>query len=103
MGAIRFDDKGKFYTEVVAKVTVKATIQTTTHQIQGYIHVRQDERVKDELNRNEKFLAVTDAIIMDPNGNITARCGFISVNRDQIIWLFPADDQLDDTQPGGKP
>lgn len=91
MGTIRFDDKGKFFTEVVPKVAVKATIQTVTHQIQGLIHVRQDERVKDELDRNEKFLAVTNAVILDLNGNITARSDFLSVNRHQIIWLIPTD------------
>lgn len=102
MGNIRFDDKGKFYTEVVPKAPVKATIQTTTHQIQGYIHVRQDERVKDGLDRSEKFLAVTNAVILDLSGKITAECGFLSVNRDQIVWLIPADGQPDDSLLDGK-
>ncbi len=103
MGTIRFDEKGKYFTEVVPKGTVKATIQTITHQIQGYIHVRQDERVKDELDRSEKFLAVTNAVIIDQNGNITTRCGFLSVNRNQIVWLIPADDQPDENSPDGNP
>jgi len=54
---IEFDDKGKFFTDVTTKVTVLAIIQTATQRIHGNIHVRRDQRFKDELDIDEKFLA----------------------------------------------
>ena len=58
-----YDEKGKLFTNVVNKRSMAATLQTTTHLIRGFIHIRQDERVKDELDRDELFLAVTDAVV----------------------------------------
>jgi hypothetical protein len=42
-----YDEKGKFYTNVVSKVAVPSIIQTTTHLIRGFVHVRQGDRYKD--------------------------------------------------------
>ena len=48
---IEYDEKGKFYTEVVSKIPTAVVIQTTTHLVRGLVHVRQGERLKDELER----------------------------------------------------
>ena len=50
---IEYDEKGKFYTEVVTKVPTSVVIQTTTHLVRGLVHVRQGERLKDELEVEE--------------------------------------------------
>lgn len=83
------DEKGKFYTPVISKNSIWAKIQTVTHLVEGYIHVRPDDRVKDELDRSETFLAVTNARLYDPSGKIYETIDFISINRSQIVWLMP--------------
>jgi hypothetical protein len=90
MMSTRYDEKGKIFTEVIPKESTRVVIQTTTMQrIQGKMFVSPDERVKDELNRAERFLAVTDASVHDHQGNLIQQCAFIAVNRDQIAWLIP--------------
>jgi len=39
---IHFDDKGKFYTEVISKKPIRSTIQTITHRLEGNIYVKSD-------------------------------------------------------------
>lgn len=89
----RYDEKGKIFTDVINKAPVRVLIQTTTLQrIKGKMFVSPDERVKDELNHAERFLAVEDASVYDHQGNLIQQCAFIAVNRDQIAWLIPHDD-----------
>ncbi len=88
----QFEEKGKIFTNVVTKKPALVRIQTTIHMIQGKVHVRPDERLKDELNQNEMFIAVTDASIFDCQGNLLYKTGFLAVNREQIIWLFQEED-----------
>ena len=88
---IEYDEKGKFYTDVVTKVAVPSVMQTTTHRIRGLVHVRQGERLKDELENNERFTAVTNASIYDANGKVIFTSAFLAVQRDQIVWIMPAE------------
>jgi len=89
---IEYDEKGKFYTDVVTKISVPAVVQTTTHLIRGRVHVRQGERLKDELENNEHFTAITDAVVHDKEGNVVFRGPFLVVRRDQIVWVMPVDE-----------
>jgi hypothetical protein len=89
--SIRFDDKGKFFTEVVSKETTGVMIQTPTHRIEGKIHIRPGERLKDEINQAEPFFAVTEAIIFDNAGVQKFKSDFLIVYRDFIIWIMPLD------------
>lgn len=86
---VEYDEKGKFYTDVISKVAMPATLQTTNQLVKGFIHVRHGERIKDELDRDELFLAVTKASIWGPNGNLLFEAPFIAVRRTQIIWIMP--------------
>lgn len=88
---IRFDEKGKFFTEVVSKEAVPVIIQTPTHQIHGNIHVRPGQRLKDEINQAEPFFAVTEATIYNAANEELYRCDFMAVHREHIIWLLPQD------------
>ena len=88
---IEYDDKGKKFTNVVSKIMVEATIQTTTHLMRGHIHTRRDQRVKDELDREESFLAITDVSVLDEDGNVLYEAPFLAVRRDQIVWVIPED------------
>jgi hypothetical protein len=87
--AITYDDKGKYFTEVVSKVGIMATVQTVTQRIEGLIHVRLNERISDELERDDAFLPVTAAKIFDANGRLQDECEFMSVRRSQIVWIVP--------------
>jgi hypothetical protein len=88
----QFEEKGKLFTNVIAKKPVNVQIQTSTHVIQGTVHIRPDNRLKDEINQTETFLAVTNASIYDLHKNLVQQCNFIAVNRSQIIWLVPDDE-----------
>ena len=87
---IEYDEKGKFYTNVIPKVPVPAVMQTTTHLVRGFVHVRQGERLKSELDRDEAFLAITDAIVYGPENAILFNAPFMAIQRSQIVWIMPA-------------
>jgi len=85
---IKFDEKGKFFTDVVTKEAIHAIIQTTTHMIRGQIHIRQNVRLKDELDLDETFLAVTNAEVRSPDGQVLYTTDFIAIQRGQIVWII---------------
>jgi hypothetical protein len=84
-----YDEKGKIFTDIVSKNSIAATVQTTTHLIRGRIHVRRDQRIKDELDLNENFLAMTDVSVMGPDGQTLFQAPFLAVRRSHIIWVLP--------------
>ena len=89
---IEYDEKGKFFTDVISKEVVRSEIQTVTHHIRGNVHVRQGDRLSDEINQPSLFLAVTNAEIFGLDGGKLYTCDFIAVNREHIIWLMPIED-----------
>jgi hypothetical protein len=93
-----YDEKGKVFTDVVSKVAIQATVQTTTHLMRGYLHVRRDQRIKDELDHSEKFLALTDVSILGSDGQPLFQAPFVAVQRAQIVWVIP--EQNEDEEKG---
>lgn len=87
--SIEYDGKGKIFTDVISKVVVYATIQTTTHTLRGRLHVRRDQRVKDELDREESFLALTEVSVLGVDGNVLFEAPFLAVRRSHIVWVLP--------------
>ena len=87
---IEYDDKGKIFTDVVSKVAIPALVQTTQHLIRGDVHVHRDERLKDELDRDELFLAMTDVSVIGADGQVLHETRFLAVRRAQIVWVMPA-------------
>jgi len=98
--SIEFNDKGKYFTDIISKLAVPAVIQTVTHRIEGSIHVRVNERVKSELDRDEPFLAVTDAKVFAVDGSVLFQAAFMTLARSQIVWVIPSEDNDDG---GNKP
>ncbi|MDX9991157.1 MAG: hypothetical protein RBS68_03815 [Anaerolineales bacterium] len=88
---VEFNERGKYFTDIISKISISAIIQTTTHRIEGAIHVRPDERIKDELDRQEPFLAVTDAKVFGPDGSALHQAEFMSIARAQIVWVIPSE------------
>jgi hypothetical protein len=84
-----YDEKGKFFTDIISKRTIPVILQTTTHRIEGNVHIRRGERLKDELDREENFLAVTDAKIFDPDNQPIYSSSFLSVAKINIVWILP--------------
>jgi hypothetical protein len=84
-----FNEKGKLFTDVVSKKGISIIMQTTAHKIRGVIHARLGERLKDELNNPERFIAITNAEILDTNNQIIHSSNFLAINSDNIVWLFP--------------
>ena len=93
--SIEFDEKGKYYTDIITKLPVAAVIQTTTHLVLGFVHVVQGERLKNELERNEEFLAVTEASVIGADDKLLFTVPFLAVKRSQIVWVHPANDKDD--------
>ena len=87
--SIEYDEKGKVFTDIISKVAIQATIQTTTHIMRGRVHVRRDQRIKDELDLNEHFLALTDVSVLGPDGQTLFQAPFLAVQRAHIIWVIP--------------
>lgn len=87
-----YDEKGKIFTEVVSKIAVYATIQTNTHRMRGRLHIRRDQRVKDELDRAESFLALTEVTVFNPDGSVLYQAPFVAVQRAHIAWVIPEPD-----------
>ena len=90
-----YDERGKIFTRVVTKVSVNVVIQTTSQLIHGKIHVRPEERLSDELNKEGNFLAITNVVIYGSEGQIMYETDFLSINRAQIIWILPTADLIE--------
>ena len=91
--SIEYDEKGKFYTDIITKIPVFVVIQTSVHLLRGFVHVRQGERLKNELERDESFLAVTEASVIGADEKVLFSVPFMAVKRSQIIWVMPMDEK----------
>jgi hypothetical protein len=64
-------------------------IQTTHNQIHGDLHARENERIKDALNSNETFIAITSVRIFNVDASIELRKSeFLAINRSHVIWII---------------
>ncbi|WP_299026440.1 hypothetical protein [uncultured Thermanaerothrix sp.] len=89
----QFDEKGKFFTRVITKRPVNVIIQTPIHRIHGQVHVRPDERLKDELDQTGTFLAVTEATVYDVTGSeVVLHTHFLALQVQQIVWITPLEE-----------
>jgi hypothetical protein len=87
-----YDDKGKIFTQVVAKHPVQVIIQTIQNMIRGTIYIRPDSRVKDDLDVSERFLAVTKAVVYNSQNEVIYQSDFLVVNTSHIIWVIPEEE-----------
>lgn len=99
---LRIDDRGKYFTARVSKESIAVALRTTEHLIVGQIHVRPDQRLKDEMNLSqERFVAVTDAHVYDSQGqNQLFESAFLIVASQHIIFITPLDALKEDQQLG---
>ncbi len=84
----QFDEKGKFFTDIVQKEPVWVTVQLADSRIHGLIHIRSEARIKEELDDATPFLAVTQADVYSADGTTRLfSTRFIAVNKAQISWI----------------
>ena len=84
---IRYDDKGKFFTDVVSKEPVPVEIQTLVNRIEGNIYARPSDRLLDVLNKGESFIAMTDVVVKSLQGKVLSHADFLLVNTEHIVWV----------------
>jgi len=95
----RVDEKGKVFTTRVTKQSIAITARVGDSIIQGMIHIQPDNRLKDELNHGEDFIAITDAQVSSLNSaNPIHASPILIVNKAHIHWLFPRDESLSKTE-----
>lgn len=97
---LRIDEKGKYFTSRISKDTMPALIRTTSHVIIGNIYVRPEQRLRDDLGKDDsRFLPVTDArVYHGDNESLLYQASFLLVSFEHITMLGPLD-AFDDIRP----
>lgn len=80
------------FTHVITKNKVPALIQTATNLIKGQIYLYPNIRLLDELNRVERFIPVTQAVVFGPDGKELYRARFMSLQSSHIVWILPEEE-----------
>ena len=96
-----YDAKGKFFTDFVTKGKVRIILQTGMNRIEGDFHFKPDDRIIDALNNPKNFLALTDVVVNDPEGNEQYQSDFLTVNKEHIHWVLPLEDSQDEIPHAG--
>jgi hypothetical protein len=102
----RVNEKGKVFTTRVTKRRLLVTACVRNWIIEGAVHLSGDNRLKDELNDSETFVAVTEAELFHAQGEPPAyKTPVVIVQKSDIAWIFPHEpplappDQSDPTDP----
>ena len=83
---------GKSFTHVYSTQGISVIIQTSTHNIHGNLHLRENERIKDALNTSEHFVAITDATVFDlPGKTLLYKAEFLAINLANVEWVIEDD------------
>ncbi len=86
----RVDEKGKYYTNHINKRTISVIAQIENNIVRGIVHLTLDNRLKDELNTDESFIAITQAQVTERgNDRILYKSDVLIVNKQRIVWILP--------------
>ena len=96
---IEFDDKGKFFTDIISKIPITVTIQTVARKSMEISMSLKTGVLKDELDLPEKFIAITDAVVYSPDDQVLYKSNFLAIQRAEIIWILP-DNEISDPSKG---
>lgn len=89
---MRVNEKGKYFTQRVAKDSLLAVIRTDQEIIVGSIYVRPEKRLKDEINDDiSRFLPITDARVYTTNNIYMYAVSFTLISYAAIVSITPAD------------
>lgn len=95
------DLKGKYFSNLVYKDQIKVSIRTPSGCLEGYLHIQPNLRLKDVLNNDETFIALTDGNIGLPGGQGSKSFDFLALNKDQIIFVIE-EEREDELDPNGE-
>ena len=70
---------------------MRVTIFTGSYRITGVIELFQGARLTDYLAEAGSFIAVTDAEVFDRDNHKILRSSFLTVHRDNIEIILPAE------------
>ena len=76
---------------LVKKELVPCMIMTTTGLIEGNLYRRGSFRIKDELNQEERFIAVSNVTIHNGSQDKSLARSFLALRKDQIVWVAPSE------------
>lgn len=86
---MRIDAKGKYYTKRVSTDELAVIVRTEQGTIHGFLHLHPNNRLSDEVERDGKFLSLTEVHVETVDGT-TFETEFLAVNKDAILWITPA-------------
>ncbi len=93
----RIDEKGKIYSKHVTKRSVAVVLRVEETIISGTVHLTLDNRLKDELNSGETFIAITSAKLADANsGRTLHESEVVLINKNRITWIYPSETDTPD-------
>jgi hypothetical protein len=72
---------------------VPVRILTTEGVINGEIHRRGENRLIDELNLGNDYIAVTNAIVRRGSNRKLIKADFLALRGEQIICVIPEDEE----------
>jgi hypothetical protein len=82
--------------QYVSKKPTPALIQTSNQRLHGHVHVGLGKRLKDELDGGLPFIPVTNVIVYSEDGQVLYRTHFLLINREQLVWILPDEDLIQD-------
>lgn len=64
-------------------------ILTGDYRINGKISLAPGSRITDFILASEEFVVVTEAEVMNQDGNVMLTASFMNVNREKIVAIMP--------------
>lgn len=97
---LRIDEKGKFFSARVPKDAMPVMVSTADLLATGYIHLRPERRLRDELHEaKSRFLPITEARVYDAAGEtLLYHAGFLLAAYEHIALVSPTE-SLADARP----
>ncbi|PIE36268.1 hypothetical protein CSA56_00850 [candidate division KSB3 bacterium] len=91
-GSLEFERSGEFEETPVEIVDKTEVIMCTPEfRIRGKISLVPGARLTDYLVDAHQFIAVTDVEVRDVHGKLILTTPFLDVNRDQLVFILPAE------------
>ena len=94
--ASQIESQDAVSSQYISKKPTPVIIQTSHHRLHGNVHVGLGKRLKDELDGGLQFLPVTNVVVYGDDGQAVYHSQFLLINREQLVWILPDEDVIDD-------